>query len=190
MKRPNLYIIAGPNGAGKTTFSREFLLRYAKCNNFINADLIAQGLSPFSPTSAAMQAGRLVLKQIRDFSDRRIDFGFETTLSGKTYFSLLKLLRRKGYCINLFFLWVPGVDLSLARIRERVAAGGHNVPAADVRRRYSRSIHNFLEVYEPLLDGWFLFDNSASVPRLVAKKKLGKVQIVDEELYNIVLKQE
>ena len=182
MKKPNLYIIAGPNGSGKTTFAREFLLNYAKCNNFINADLIAQGLSPFSPQTSAIHAGRLVLKQIQDFSDRKIDFGFETTLSGKTYLSLLRSLRTKGYFVRLFFLWVPDPNLSLARIKERVSLGGHDVPKVDVLRRFNRSIYNFLKVYEPFLDSWDLFDNSASHPRLIAKKN-GKSEIFYQKLF-------
>jgi predicted ABC-type ATPase len=187
MKNPNLYIIAGPNGSGKTTFAKEYLPLYAKCKNFINADLIALGLSPFSPQTSAIHAGRLVLKQINDFSDRKIDFGFETTLSGKTYFSLLKLLRAKGYFIRLFFLWVPDPGLSLARIKERVAMGGHDVPKGDVLRRFDRSIYNFLKVYEPLLDSWHLFDNSASSPRLIARKN-GKLEVLDNGLFEEIIK--
>jgi len=187
MKKPNLYIIAGPNGSGKTTFAREFLPKYAKCNNFINADLIAQGLSPFSPQTSAIHAGRLVLKQIDDFSNRKIDFGFETTLSGKTYLSLLKLLRSKGYFIRLFFLWVPDPRLSLARIKERVSLGGHDVPKEDVLRRFDRSISNFLKIYEPFLDAWDLFDNSASRPRLIAKKN-GGFEIFDQKLFEAITK--
>jgi predicted ABC-type ATPase len=183
MKRPNLYIIAGPNGSGKTTFATEFLPRYAKCKNFINADLIAKGLSPFSPQTAAIHAGRLVLKQIRDFSDKKMDFGFETTLSGKTYFPLLKALKARGYCIRLFFLWVPDPGLSLARIKERVTLGGHDVPKEVVLRRFDRSIYNFLKVYQSLLDSWDLFDNSASRPRLIAKKN-GQVEVFDQKLFD------
>lgn len=183
MKKPILFIIAGPNGSGKTTFAREFLPKYAKCNNFINADLIAQGLSPFAPHTAAIHAGRLVLKQIQDFSVKKVDFGFETTLSGKTYLSLIRDLQKNGYFVRLFFLWVPDPNLSLARIHERVALGGHNVPKADVLRRFERSISNFLNVYEPALDAWDLFDNSASHPRLIAKKN-GALEILDQQLFD------
>lgn len=182
MLKPNLYIIAGPNGSGKTTFAREFLPKYVKCNNFINADLIALGLSPFSPQAAAIHAGRLVLKQIHDFSDKKIDFSFETTLSGKTYLSLIKLLRRRGYFVRLFFLWVADPGLSLARIQERVLLGGHDVPKEDVLRRFDRSIHNFLKIYEPFLDSWDLFDNSAFHPRLIAKKN-GRIDVFDRKLF-------
>ncbi len=187
MKKPNLYIIAGPNGSGKTTFAREFLPKYARCNNFINADLIAQGLSPFLPQTSAIHAGRIVLKQINDFSDRKIDFGFETTLSGKTYLPLLKVLCTKGYFIRLFFLWVPDPDLSLARIKERVSLGGHDVPKADVLRRFDRSMYNFLKIYEPFLDAWDLFDNSAAQPRLIAKKN-GGLNVIDQVLFEKVIK--
>ena len=160
MNPKNLYIIAGPNGSGKTTFARKFLPDHAECTHFINADLIAQGLSPFSPVVAAMKAGRLVLKEIQELSGKGISFAFETTLSGKTYLSLIKSLKNKGYQIHLFFLWIPSPNLALERIKERVASGGHDVPAADVRRRFRRSVDNFFKVYESHLDSWMLFDNS------------------------------
>jgi predicted ABC-type ATPase len=185
MDKPSVYIIAGPNGAGKTTFAKEFLPHFVNCKEFINADLIAQGLSPFAPGAAAIHAGRLVLKQIHDFSERKISFGFETTLSGKTYFSLLKTLRAKGYATRLFFLWVPDTHLSLARIRERVTMGGHDVPRQDVERRFDRSIRNFLNVYEPLLDSWDLFDNSGTIPRLIAKKN-GLLKIIDLPMFTTI----
>jgi len=183
MKTRNVYIIAGPNGSGKTTFAREFLPTYAHCPNFVNADLIAQGLSPFSPAAAAIKSGRLVLEEIRGFAHKQADFGFETTLSGKSYVNLLKALKRQGYKLHLFFLWVPGPELAVARIKERVAEGGHNVPIQDVKRRFNRSISNFFRLYEPLLDSWMFFNNAGSVPILIAKRKNGQSEIIDRELF-------
>ncbi|MBI5024291.1 MAG: zeta toxin family protein [Candidatus Omnitrophica bacterium] len=183
MKIKNVYIIAGPNGSGKTTFAREFLPGYARCPNFVNADLIAQGLSPFSPAAAAIKSGRLVLEEIRRFAHKHAEFGFETTLSGKSYVNLLKVLKRQGYKLHLFFLWVPGPDLAVARIKDRVAEGGHNVPVQDVKRRFNRSISNFFRLYEPLLDSWMFFNNAESVPILIAKRKNGQAEIIDRELF-------
>lgn len=125
---PNLYVIAGPNGAGKTTFAREFLPNYVDCKQFVNADLIAGGLSPFSPEGAALKAGKLLLQEIRDLAVKKRDFGFETTLSGITHASFFRSLKRRGYAIHLFFLWIPDVRIALARISDRVKKGGHDVP--------------------------------------------------------------
>ncbi len=186
MNPKNLYIIAGPNGSGKTTFAKKFLPKY--CTHFINADLIAQGLSPFSPVIAAMKAGRLVLKEIEEMSEKGVNFAFETTLSGKTYLSLLNKLKTKGYRTHIFFLWIPNSNLALERIKDRVAGGGHNVPAVDVRRRFHRSIDNFFKVYEPLLDTWMLYDNSESEPRLVAEKINREVSVKDEGLFKKISK--
>ena len=168
MNPKNVYIIAGPNGSGKTTFANEFLPKYAKCPNFVNADLIAQGLSPFFPRAAAIKAGRLVLEQIRSLAEKNADFAFETTLSGKSYLRLLTTLKKKGYAINLFFLWIPNVELALSRIKDRVAAGGHDVPSLDVKRRFHRGIYNFFKYYRPLSDTWLLFNNADATPRLIA----------------------
>jgi predicted ABC-type ATPase len=181
--RGNVYIVAGPNGSGKTTFAREFLPNYAKCSNFVNADLIAQGLSPFEPRIAAIKAGRLVLSRIHDFTKTGSDFGFETTLSGRTHLNMFRRLQNAGYRIHIFFLWLPGVDLSLLRIKNRVADGGHSVPANDVRRRFARTMSNFFHTYRPLADTWMLFDNSGPAPILAAKGNNGHCVIENNELY-------
>jgi len=188
MKTKNVYVIAGPNGSGKTTFAKKFLPDYAKCPNFVNADLIAQGLSPFSPRTAAMKAGRLVLEQIRKLADKNSDFAFETTLSGKSYISFLMELRKRSYSINIFFLWIPTAELAIGRIQDRVADGGHDVPAADVKRRFHRGIYNFLSYYKPLADTWLLFNNADAVPRLIAQEKNGKTEILDKVLFEKIMR--
>ncbi|MBI2174790.1 MAG: zeta toxin family protein [Candidatus Omnitrophica bacterium] len=179
----NLYIIAGPNGAGKTTFAKEFLPHYAKCENFVNADLIAQGLSPFSPEAAAMRAGRLLLEQIRLLAHKHSDFGFETTLSGITYVALLRRLKAQGYRIQLFFLWIPTVEMALARIADRVRRGGHDIPERVVRRRFHKGIQNFFTRYRPLLDLWMLFDNSGTKPQLIACEEVGELRVFDQTVF-------
>ena len=165
---PNVYIVAGPNGAGKSTFARLFLPEYADCREFVNADLIAAGLSPFNPESLAIQAGRLMLERIAALAALRGDFGFETTLAGRGYTSLLRKLKESGYRIHVFFLWLPSVEIALARVRERVLAGGHSVPEEVVRRRFSRGLANLFKVYAPLLDSWLVFDNAGAEPRIVS----------------------
>lgn len=188
MRIPNLYIIAGPNGAGKTTFAREFLPHFANCQYFVNADLIAQGLSPFAPEGMAMKAGRLLLEQIHDLAEKKLDFAFETTLSGKAYISFLKKLRNDGYKIHLFFLWIPDVELALARIKDRVSRGGHDVPSVDVRRRFSRGIKNLINDYRPLLDSWILFDNSTAEPMMIAREDKEGINISDKLLFEAILR--
>ncbi|MBI1976061.1 MAG: zeta toxin family protein [Candidatus Omnitrophica bacterium] len=186
---PNLYIIAGPNGAGKTTFAREFLPHFVHCKEFINADLIAGGLAPFSPETAALRAGRLLLDQIQVLAKKKSDFGFETTLAGITYLSLFRKLKAQGYKIHLFFLWVPTVEFALARIADRVHRGGHNVPEKDVRRRFKRGLENFFKSYRSLVDIWGIFDNSEEKPRLIAHEQEKALKIFDEALFKKVLKQ-
>lgn len=183
MSAKNVYIIAGPNGAGKTTFANKFLPDYAKCQHFVNADLIAKGLSPFSPRIAAMKAGRLVLERVHKLADQDLEFAFETTLSGKMYVTFLKKLKEKDYLVHLFFLWIPNAELAVARIKGRVADGGHDVPALDVRRRFHRGLYNLFHIYKPLLDTFMLFNNSGSVPKLIAEEKTGKLVVMDKDLY-------
>ncbi|MDP3791160.1 MAG: zeta toxin family protein [Candidatus Omnitrophota bacterium] len=188
MAKQNVYIIAGPNGSGKTTFARSFLPNYVNCPNFVNADLIALGLAPFEPRAAAIKAGKLVLQQIHEYTGKGVDFAFETTLSGKSYATLLNELKKKDYGLHLFFLWVPSPELAIARIKDRVAEGGHNVPAGDVRRRFTRGVHNFFSLYEPLVDSWMLFDNSRAKPVLIAKRKNGHIEATNEDLFKIIQK--
>lgn len=188
MRNKNVYIIAGPNGSGKTTFANKFLPDYAKCPHFVNADLIAQGLSPFSPRSVAIKAGRLVLEQVHHLADRGLDFAFETTLSGESYIPFLKELRRKGYSINIFFLWIPNAELALMRIKDRVDAGGHDVAAIDVKRRFTRGLYNFFTYYRPLADTWLLFNNADLAPRLIARERDRKTEVIDKGLFQKIVR--
>lgn len=185
---PNVYIIAGPNGAGKTTFATEFLPQYAKCKNFVNADLIASGLAPFSPESAAIKAGRILLEQLRSLSEQKADFAFESTLSGTAYVPFLKKLKSKGYVIHIFYLWVPKVGLSLARIKERVAKGGHDVPSQDVKRRFNKSFEKFLHLYRPLADYWSIIDNASVTTQIIVRGMGDQLEIIDEDLYGSIVK--
>lgn len=185
---PNVYIIAGPNGAGKTTFAKEFLPLYAKCKNFVNADMIAAGLAPFSPESVAIKAGRILVEQVRRLSEQRADFAFESTLSGTSYVNFLKRMKLKGYVIHIFYLWVPKVELALARIKERVAKGGHHVPAQDVKRRFAKSFDHFVRLYRPLADYWSIIDNAAISPRFIVRGVGLEIEIMNEELYGSIFK--
>jgi predicted ABC-type ATPase len=187
--KPNVYIIAGPNGAGKTTFAREFLPHYANCTNFINADLIALGVAPLSPETAAMRAGRLMISEIAMHSKRRADFGFETTFSGNSHLKSINRLIGDGYRTHIFFLWLPKIELALDRVRLRVLGGGHDVPEAIVRRRYNRSIRNFLNTYRSLTESWILFDNSGETPKVIASGVGDKARIMIEDEYRNILQQ-
>ena len=164
----NVVIIAGPNGAGKTTFAREFLPREAECPTFINADLIALGIAPFQPEKAAVRAGRLMLDMIRDCVRRGEDFAFESTLSGRTYARLVAEWKKAGYRVVIFFLDLPTAELAVKRVAARVAQGGHNVPEAVIRRRFAAGRKNFLKIYKPLADAWRHYDNSGTIPTLLA----------------------
>jgi predicted ABC-type ATPase len=166
-KVPRCIIIAGPNGAGKTTFAREFLPREAGIVHFVNADLIAAGLSPLKPELAALAGGRLLLSELDRLAAARADFAFESTLSGLTYAKRMREWKVAGYRIEIVFLRLASVRLALRRIADRVRQGGHTVPAADVRRRFHRGWKNFETAYRALADAWAVYDNSAEEFRLV-----------------------
>jgi predicted ABC-type ATPase len=164
MSEKRILIIAGPNGAGKTTFAQEFLPGEAGCPFFVNADLIAAGLSPFTPELAAVRAGRIMLDQIHEHVRKGESFAFETTLSGRIYMMLIPRWQAQGYVIKLFFLQLPTPEMAIARVRQRVAVGGHNVPEDVIRRRFHSGLRNFRQVYKPLVDEWVLYDNSGDEP--------------------------
>ena len=142
-QHPTVYVIAGPNGAGKTTFATEFLPDFVNCREFLNADLIAAGLSPFAPETQDVRAGRLLLTRIKELTAAKETFGFETTLSGRGYIRLFEKMRINGYRIVVFYLWLPSADMAVARVKARVRQGGHNVPESVVRRRYGVGLRNF-----------------------------------------------
>lgn len=167
MTPPKIIIIAGPNGAGKTTFAQEFLPQEAGCPVFVNADLIAAGLSPFAPERAAIQAGRLTLQAIAQHVARRESFAFETTLSGKAYARQIPQWRQLGYHVELFFLSLPSVDMAVQRVAERVRQGGHDIPETTIRRRFVSGRRMFADVYQPLVDKWVLYDNAGDEPVLM-----------------------
>lgn len=162
-----IIIIAGPNGAGKSTFALEYLPHEANCPLFVNADLIAAGLSPFAPEVAALRAGRLMLMQIADYVRQRKSFAIETTLAGRGYARMLPHWRASGYSLHLVFLKLDSVELALERVAGRVAQGGHNVPEPVVRRRFVQGWRNFNEVYRQLVDSWRVYDNSGEMPDLI-----------------------
>jgi predicted ABC-type ATPase len=164
---PRCLIIAGPNGAGKTTFAREFLPREAGIVHFVNADLIAAGLSPLKPELAALAAGRLLLSELDRLATARADFAFESTLSGLTYATRMRAWKATGYRIEIVFLRLASVRLALRRITDRVKQGGHAVPAKDVRRRFHRGWTNFETTYRTLADAWAVYDNSAEQFQLI-----------------------
>jgi predicted ABC-type ATPase len=166
-KGPRCIVIAGPNGAGKTTFAREFLVHEAGVIHFVNADLLASGISPLRPDLAARRAGRMVLAELAQLARARQDFAFESTVSGRTYLRLLKRWKASGYRIEMVFLWLPSVQLALQRIAARVRQGGHDVPRTDVLRRFDRSWKNFRTLYRPLADTWSVYDNAGPTPRLL-----------------------
>jgi predicted ABC-type ATPase len=164
---PRCLLIAGPNGAGKTTFAREYLPHDVRVLNFVNADLIATGLSPLKPELAAIAAARLVLEEIDRLTDRRADFAWESTLSGMTYAKRIRAMKEFGYHVEIIYLQLASPQLALRRIASRVRQGGHNVPKVDVLRRFTRSWSNFQNTYRPLADAWAVYDNSIRPPTLV-----------------------
>ena len=171
VESPAVYIIAGPNGAGKTTFAAKFLPDFVDCREFLNADLIAAGLSPFAPERQNLRAGRLLLSRIKELAESKQEFGFETTLAGRSHVRLLAGMKDNGYRVFLFFLWLPSADLAVARVANRVRQGGHNIAEPVIRRRFKSGLRNFFHLYRPLLDAWWLVDASLLPPKTIAREE-------------------
>jgi predicted ABC-type ATPase len=163
---PNLYVIGGPNGAGKTTIARTLLPEFLGCYEFVNADLIAAGLSPFRPEGVAIRAGRLMLERMSSLAESGVDFAFESTLASRSFVPFLKNCKARGYEIHLLYVWLDSPERAIERVANRVLEGGHFVPDETVKRRYETGRKNFVQLYLPLADSWRVFDNSTE-PKLV-----------------------
>jgi predicted ABC-type ATPase len=180
----NLYIISGCNGAGKTTASYTVLPEILDCKEFVNADEIARGLSPFNPESMAIEAGRLMLQRIEDLLSQEVTFSIETTLATKSYLSLVRRAQAKGYRVSIIFFWLNSPELAIKRVAERVQHGGHNIPKDIVRRRYVAGINNLFRLFMPEVDYWDIYDNSEYPRKQVAcGGKNADTTIVAELLY-------
>lgn len=188
MSSPVCTIIAGPNGPGKTTFALTCLPEATHRRNFVNADLIASGLSPLAPERDLVTAGRLFLKEIHGFVQRRESFAFETTLSGKSYLKLIRRLLDEGWLVELVYLWLPSIEMSRARVAERVAHGGHDIPEQALVRRYPRSVSNLFDHYAPLCSSTTCLDNSGEVAELIFRESPDGRVIENEKLYSALQK--
>lgn len=186
---PNLYIISGCNGAGKTTASYSVLPDLLNCKEFVNADEIAKGLSPFQPESVAIEAGRIMLNRLQELLLQGKDFAFETTLATKSYVSLIKKAQTKGYNVTLLFFWLNTPELALERVKERVLSGGHNIPTDVILRRYIAGINNLSKLYIPICDYWMLIDNSENPFEIIAEGfKTEELIINNKNIYSKIIK--
>jgi predicted ABC-type ATPase len=176
----NLYIIAGCNGAGKTTASFTILPEILNCYEFVNADEIARGLSPFQPEKVAVEAGRIMLKRIEELFKLKVDFAFETTFASKTYKEKVLYAQANGYKVTLLFFWLNSVELAIERVLSRVSKGGHNIPKDIIKRRYTSGLINLFEIYLPLVDDFMIVDNSDTDYYIIAEgSKNGEITIND-----------
>ena len=183
----NLYIIAGCNGAGKTTASFTILPEILNCKEFVNADEIAKGLSPFQPEKVSFEAGRIMLKRINELLESNQTFAFETTLATKSYKSKIVEAKKQNYNVTLLFFWLETIDLAIERVKTRVIEGGHNIETEVIKRRYSNGIKNLFEIYLEIADEVLIFDNSFGAPELIAEKSLDtEIKILSEtKFYNL-----
>jgi len=179
MKR--LYIISGCNGAGKTTASYTILPEMLDCNEFVNADEIAKGLSPFNPNEVAIKAGRLMLTRIDELLENGVDFAFETTLATRSYVNTVKKAQEKGYLVTILYFWLNSPELAIERVRIRVKEGGHNIPEKTIRRRYNIGISNMFNLYIPIADYWMFIDNSKTPFEILAEGQ-GKKEVVKNDI--------
>ncbi|MEM1063155.1 MAG: AAA family ATPase [Planctomycetota bacterium] len=183
---PTVFVIAGPNGAGKTTFANRFLPANVAGKQFLNADLIAAGLSPFDPESQKVRDGRLVIERMRELVAARESFGFETTLAGRGLATKLRRFRGQGYRVVIHFLALPVAEMAVRRVAQRVAEGGHDVPEADVRRRHREGLLRFVESYASLADAWTTYDASRRPPSVITRSRDGSTAVVDRNLHRLL----
>lgn len=180
-----MYIIAGCNGAGKTTASYTMLPEMLGCKEFVNADEIARGLSPFNPESVALQAGRLMIERVMNLMKDGLDFAFETTLATRSYVKLIKKAHDAGYFVTLLFFSLPTAEQAIKRVAKRVSQGGHNIPTDVILRRYDAGLRNFFQLYTPVVDFWSLYDNNTCPTKRIASGWNGgeKMEVMDSQRY-------
>ncbi|MCC6371881.1 MAG: zeta toxin family protein [Bacteroidia bacterium] len=183
----NLYIIAGCNGAGKTTASFTVLPDMLKCKEFVNADEIAKGLSPFQPENVAFEAGRIMLNRIKELMLSRQDFAFETTLSTRSYVSLIKEAKLLGYKVTLVFFWLDSPETAKERVKYRVNHGGHNIPDEVIERRYKRGVENLIKLYIPQVDYWVVFDNTKQSGIVAEGLKPLDNHIINYDIWSLIV---
>ncbi|MBQ9602366.1 MAG: zeta toxin family protein [Paludibacteraceae bacterium] len=186
MQHPNFYIIAGPNGAGKTTAAYNLLPEVLHCPNFVNADEIARGLSPFAPATVSFQAGRIMLQRIDELLPQKVDFAIETTLSTRSYVHLVRRAQTIGYKVHLIFFFLENEEQAIARVAQRVMNGGHGIPEEDIRRRFTRGIYNLINLYMPICDSVLVYNNMRTPAQLVARKKTqtDAIDVIESEMWN------
>ncbi|MEL7980731.1 MULTISPECIES: zeta toxin family protein [Halomonadaceae] len=186
---PTCWIVAGPNGAGKTTFALHYLPQVAHCSRFINADLIAAGLSPLAPERELLTASRIFLGEVQQAIEERDDFAFETTLSGRSYMRLVKQLLSEGWRVELVYLALPSVEMSRLRVAERVSHGGHDIPSKDIQRRFPRSLRNLLTLFAPCVTRARCFMNDGDMPELVFEQRGSKRDIINDPYFQLICKE-
>lgn len=187
MEERNLYIIAGCNGAGKTTASFTILPEIIECKEFVNADEIARGLSPFQPEKVSFEAGRIMIKRINELLAENDSFAFETTLSTRSYKSKILQAKKQNYRVTLLFFWLNNIELAKERVKTRVREGGHNILEEVIERRYRNGINNLFEIYLPIIDGALIFDNSYGKHELIAQKvDQEPIETFNQEKFNIL----
>lgn len=188
-KLPNLYIISGCNGAGKTTASFTVLPELLKVREFVNADEIARGLSPFQPEKVPIEAGKIMLRRMQELFTQNEDFAFETTLSSRSFVGQIKQAKELGYVVNLVYYWLDSVELAIERVKTRVSEGGHHIPTDTIIRRYSAGLKNFINLYRDKVDYWILIDNSQTEPHLIAEGKSSEnYQIANQIKWQLINK--
>ena len=186
-ENPKIIVIAGCNGAGKSTIAPHLLRDAFGLKDFVNADTIAQGLSAYSPESVSIEAGRLMLKRLKDLAEQRKSFSFETTLATRFYANWLSDLKMKGFEFHLIFLWLENPELAYERVQERVNLGGHNIPEDVIYRRYFKGLRNFFKLYKPIANSWEIYDNSQEI-EIIAKGFEEEIEIFNPDIWRKICK--